>query len=63
MNTSDRVKYLIGYVSLDEFWCNDESDSFEKAKDILNEKRISDKKKDWVIYEKLTIFRKCSNEV
>lgn len=62
MNILDRISYLIGYVFEDEFWSNDEVYSFEEAQKIFNEKKLSDKKKDWFIYEKLTIFRKCSTK-
>lgn len=62
MNINDIVEYYVGYIDEHEFWATDQTDTFEKAREKMNTRKAQDTNKVWMIFEKLTIFRKAIPE-
>jgi hypothetical protein len=59
MSINDQISYHVGYLEDNEFWSRIEVDSFEEANQKLSSYKEMDKTKQWIIFEKLVIFRKA----
>lgn len=57
MNTNTNTSYLVGREIDNEFWCNFETDSLEKAREFLQKKLEENTDKSWwTIYQRQVSF-------